>query len=155
MTFYELLTILISIIAIIISTVSLVRTRKIAMEQIELEKITAELSRLQIKEIAEQEELKTKPQLNVEITTIGKETNFVIANTGKGSAYNLDIELIGCTDNPLLSPEEKLPCPEMKPNSRIKLFAAMHMNSPISYQVKLIWQEASGVQKSEIFWVSR
>lgn len=155
MTFYETLTIITSIVAVIISTVSLVRTRKIAMEQIELEKITADLSRLQIKQITEQDELKTKPQLNVAITTIGKSTHFVISNTGKGSAYNLNVELIDCPDNPLLSPEGKLPCPEMKPNSRIKLFAAMHMNSPISYQVKLIWEESSGVQSSEIFWVSR
>ncbi|VXD04884.1 conserved hypothetical protein [Pseudomonas sp. 8Z] len=43
----------------------------------------------------------------------------------------------------------------MKPNSRIKLLAGMHMNSPLKYQVKLIWQESSGEELSEIHWVSR
>lgn len=155
MTFYELLTILTSVIAIIISTVSLVRTRKLADEQLELERITAELSRLQIKGIEEQETLRTKPQLNVAITKIGNSTNFVISNTGKGSAYDVNLELIECSDNPPThDAHEKLPYPEMKPNSRFKLHAAMHMSSPLTYQVKLNWREFSGDQISETFWVS-
>lgn len=157
MTPYELLTLLASVIAVIISAVSLVRTRKLAAEQLELERITAELSRLQIKSLEEQEVLKTKPQLNVAITKIGNSTNFIISNTGKGSAYDVNLELVDCPDNPLITSDadEKLPSPEMRPNSRIKLLAAMHMSSPLTYQVKLTWRESSGEQQSEIHWVSR
>ncbi len=156
MTAYELLTLLASVIAVIISAVSLVRTRKLAAEQLALERITAELSRLQIKSFEEQEVLKTKPQLNVAITKIGSSTNFIISNTGKGSAYDVDLEIVDCPDNPLTSDaDEKLPSPEMRPNSRIKLLAAMHMSSPLTYQVKLTWRESSGKQQSEIHWVSR
>lgn len=60
MTHYELLTLSASVIAIIISAVSLIRTRKLAAEQLELERITAKLSKLQIKSIEEQEHLKNK-----------------------------------------------------------------------------------------------
>ena len=48
----------ISIIAAIISTISLVRTRELAKEQLELEKVTAELSRLQIESITEQKQIR-------------------------------------------------------------------------------------------------
>lgn len=156
MTLYELLTLLASIIAIFISAVSLARTRKLAAEQLELQQITAELSKLQIKSIEEQENLKTKPQLNVAITNLGNSSYFIISNTGKGSAYKVNLELVDCQDNPLTSEVNQiLPYAEMKPNSRIKLLAVLHANSPLKYQVKLIWQESSGEELSEIHWVSR
>jgi hypothetical protein len=50
---------------------------------------------------------------------------------------------------------EKFPHPEMKPNSRVKLIAAMHLGSPLKYQVKLSWKNSSGESQSEIFWVTR
>lgn len=156
MTLYELLTLLASVIAIVISAVSLVRTRKLAAEQLELERITAELSKLQIKNIEEQEHLKTKPQLNVAITKLGNSSHFVVANTGKGSAYKVNLELVDCQENPLTSEIlHILPYPEMKQNSRFKLLATFHMSSPLKYQVKLTWQDSSGEKKSEIHWVSR
>ena len=156
MTLYELLTLLASIIAIVISAVSLVRTRKLAAEQLELERITAELSRLQIKSIEDEENLKTKPQLNVAITKLSSSSYFIISNTGKGSAYKVNLELVDCKDNPLSSEVNHiLPYAEMKPNTRIKLMASMHLNSPRKYQVRLNWQESSGEELSEIYWVSR
>lgn len=156
MTHYELLTLSASVIAIIISAVSLIRTRKLAAEQLELERITAELSRLQIKSIEEQEYLKTKPQLNVAITKLGNSSHFIVANMGKGSAYKVNFELIDCQDNPLTNEiQHILPYPEMKQNSRFKLLAAFHMSSPLKYQVKLTWQDSSGEEQSETHWVSR
>lgn len=156
MTLYELLTLLASIIAIVISAVSLMRTRKLAAEQLELERITAELSKLQIKSIEEQEHLKTKPQLNVAITKLGNSSHFIVSNTGKGSAHKVNLELIDCQNNPLTSEiHHILPYPEMKQNSRFKLLAAFHMGSPLKYQVKLTWQDSSGEEQSETHWVSR
>lgn len=156
MTLYELLTLLASIVAIVISAVSLVRTRKLAAEQLELEQITAELSRLQIKSIEEQEYLKTKPQLNVAITNLGNSSHFIVSNTGKGSAYKVNLELIDCQDNPLTSEiNHILPYPEMKQNSRFRLLASFHMGSPLKFQVKLTWQDSFGVEQSETYWVSR
>lgn len=162
MTLHELLTLITSIVALAISATSLIRSRKLAedqsklaAEQLALERITAELSRLQIKNISEQDALRTKPRLNVAITKMSDSSHFVIANTGQGSAFELNLELLDCTDNPIIDAAEKLPYPEMKPSSRVKLLAAMHMGSPSTYQVKLTWKEMSGEQKEEIFWVSR
>lgn len=164
MTLYEFLTLITAVIALIVSAVSLVRSRKVAedqlkltVEQLKLEQVTAELSRLQIKSMAEQDALRTKPQLNVAITKTGTSSHFVIANRGQGSALDLNMELVGCSENPLTSDmNHKLPFPELRPNVPLKLLAGFHMNSPLKYQVKLTWREANDdEQKEEIFWVSR
>ncbi|MDO2950417.1 hypothetical protein M8828_18870, partial [Aeromonas simiae] len=101
MSKFEILSLLISTLAAVISCVSLVRTRKLAKEQLELERVTAELSRLQIESIAEEKADKTKQKFNVNLTKLGNPYSFYISNTGQGSAYNVDFELIDCNDRPL------------------------------------------------------
>ncbi len=156
MSKFEVLSLIISILAVGISTVSLVRTRKLAKEQLELEKITAELSRLQIESIAEEKINKTKPKFNVSLTKMGKSYNFYISNTGQGSAYNLNFELVDCEDSPLVTSEllDMFPYQEMKPGSRIKLLASLNYNSPSKYQSKLSWEDETSNKYEEIFWTS-
>ncbi|MCP4987535.1 MAG: hypothetical protein GY928_16210 [Colwellia sp.] len=156
MSKFEIISTLISLLAIVISSVSLVRTRKLAKEQLELEKVTAELSQLQIENLAEEKANKNKPNFNVTLSKLGKSYYFYISNTGQGSAFNLNFELIDCEDSPLISSEldDKFPHPEMKNNSRIKLVAAIHMGSPRKYQVKLNWEDSDKKQFDETFWVS-
>ncbi|UXD87658.1 hypothetical protein [Thalassolituus hydrocarboniclasticus] len=155
MSEYEILSLLISILAVVVSAVSLVRTRKIAKEQLELEKVTAELSRLQIDSLNEEKSNKDKPSFNVTLTKLGKSYNFYISNTGQGSAYNVNFELVDCEDSPLCNDvEDKFPLPEMKPNSRVKLIAAIHMGSPLKYQVRLSWQNKEGENFNESHWIT-
>lgn len=156
MSAYEQLSLLVSVLAVIISTVSLVRTRKLAKEQLELERVTAELSKLQIQSIEEDRASKKKPKFNVTLSNLGKSSFFYISNTGQGSALDVNFELVDCDDNPLTGDfSEKFPHPEMKANSRVKLMAAIHMGSPLKYQVKLSWKNESGESQNEIFWVTR
>ncbi|MBO9491823.1 hypothetical protein J7384_15795 [Endozoicomonas sp. G2_1] len=156
MSKFEVISTLVSILAIIISSVSLVRTRKLAKEQLDLEKITAKLSQLQIENLAEEKANKKKPNFNVTLSKLGKSYYFYISNTGQGSAYNLKFELVDCDDSPLISSEleDKFPHPEMKNNSRIKLNAAIHLSSPRKYQVKLSWEDSNQIACDEVFWVS-
>lgn len=156
MSGYEILPLLVSVIAVVISTVSLVRTRKLAKEQLELERVTAELSRLQIQNLEEDRASKTKPNFNVTLSKLGNSSFFYISNTGAGTAYDVNFDLIDCDDSPLTGDfPEKFPHPEMKPNSRVKLMAAMHMGSPLKYQVKLSWKDVVGEPQEETFWVTK
>jgi len=125
-------------------------------EQLELEKITAQLSQLQIDKLAEEKANKNKPNFNVTLSKLGKSYYFYISNTGQGTAFDLNFELIDCKDIPLIPSEldDKFPHPEMKNNSRIKLIAAIHMQSPTKYQVKLSWKDSDENQLNEVFWVS-
>ena len=155
MTEYEILTLLTSLLAIVVSLVSLIRTREITQEQLELERITAELSKDQLKNLEDENKAKNLPKFNVTIQRLGKNSFFYVSNTGEGTAYNLNLELIDCNDNPLYDVQNKLPFPEMKANSRIKLNASFHLQSHLKYQVKLTWNDKEGVVKYEIFWVTR
>ncbi len=156
MSGYEQSSLLVSVLAVVISTVSLVRTRKLAKEQLELERVTAELSKLQIQSLEEDRVSKTKPKFNVTLSKLGKSSFFYISNTGEGSAFDVNFELVDCDDSPLTGDfPEKFPHPEMKANSRVKLIASMHMRSPLKYQVKLSWKDEAGENQDEIFWVTR
>ncbi|MEZ8594043.1 hypothetical protein BCU22_010035 [Vibrio cyclitrophicus] len=155
MSQYEFLTLVTSLLAIVVSLISLVRTRKIAQEQLELERVTAELSKVQLRNLEEENKAKNLPKFNVTIQRLGKNSFFYITNTGQGTAYNLNLELVNCPENPLYDIEHKLPHPEMKPNSRVKLNAAFHMQSPLKYEAKLTWEDAEGNSLSENFWLTR
>lgn len=178
MSTYDILTLITSILAIAVSTTSLVRSRtvaaeqgrlareqlnlaaeqfelnkKLAEEQLKINEVTAQLTSYQLKEIEEQERLKTTPNLNVRFSKLGNRSDLVIANTGQGSAYNVDVELIDCKDSPLINAAQILPHPEIRPNSVLKIMAAFHMGSPQRYQIKVTWKDSGGEQ-SYIFWVN-
>jgi hypothetical protein len=153
---YELLILLTSLLAVVVSFVSLVRTRKVALEQLALERVTAELSKMQMKNIKEENDAKNQPKFNVTIQRIGKSSHFYVSNTGQGTAYNVNFELVDCSDSPLTSDiKEKLPYSEMKHNSRFKLMAAIHLNSPYKYDVKLTWLDCDSNPQYENFCVTR
>ncbi|MCB1790336.1 MAG: hypothetical protein KDJ24_08555 [Gammaproteobacteria bacterium] len=88
----EFLTLLISIIAVVISYVSLVRTRATSEVQIELERISAELAKKQLARIEENEDREGQPIFIVRFTnviafTLGSEVvsevTIFVHNTGE------------------------------------------------------------------------
>lgn len=155
MTLYEALTLLASLLALVVSTVSLVRGRKLGQVQEDLARITSELARRQIDSLDLATLEKAVPQLGIHITRLSKSSYFIITNTGQGSAFDVDLELIDCSDNPLVTARDLLPYPELKPRSIVKLLASFHLASPLRYQVKLRWTIESGGRESEVFWVSQ
>ncbi|QDT10526.1 hypothetical protein [Planctomycetes bacterium K23_9] len=156
MTLTEFLTLAISLVSVIIAVTSLIRTRGIAAEQLKLEAITAKLAERQLSQIEEEAHDRTQAKLHVDLTKLGKNWKFLIANRGEGSAFNLRLELIDCADSPLSQSEvsEKFPYPELKTQSRIKLIAGIHMQSPRTYQVRLTWEDSRDVEHVEDFHVA-
>ncbi len=157
---YENLSLLISLLAVIVSLVSLVRSRrlgeeqiKLSKEQLKLEAITAELARYQIKEIEEKALLKDKPIIGAALVRMAGSGEFVIVNSGQGNAYDLNFELIGPGSNVLYDAEEKLPCLELRSNSKLKLKASFHIGSPSVYQAKISWRDSEGLQEDTL-WLS-
>lgn len=152
----EILTLALSLISVIIAITSLIRTRKIAAEQLKLEKITAKLAEKQMSQIDEAAHEKTQPKLNVTLTKIGKSHRFLIVNRGEGSAFNLTFELIDCPNSPLSQSEvdEKFPFQELKSQSSVRLLAGIYMGCPRVYRVRLTWNDSSAINYSEEFHVS-
>lgn len=141
MTGYEWVSLGISSVALVVAILSWLKSNKLA--------------KLQIQELEEKKRLKDKPKLNVAISKLGKSSYFVVANTGGGSAYQLNVSLIDCNDNPLLDASERLPHPELKPDSALKLLAAFDLDSALKYQVKLTWKNKSGKDEQDTFWVDK
>ena len=142
MTIYEWISLGFSFVALVVAIASWLKSNKLA--------------KLQIQELKEKKLLKDKPKLNVAIHKTDKGRYFVVSNTGDGSAYDLNFKLIDCNDSPLMDTSSKLPHPELKPSSAIKLAAAFHLNSPVKYQVELAWKEkGSDAVTKEIFWVDK
>lgn len=155
MTTYELITILISFIAVVISTVSLVRTRKVQREQSELQKVTAKLSRKQIEIIEREQAQQNKAKIAVELIRSGNDYRFVISNIGNAKASNIHFDLDqDCEDNPLVQGDydRKIPIPSLNPGSDIELLAAISMGSDGRYNVLVRWDNPDGTQgKDKIF----
>ncbi|MGV8920700.1 MAG: hypothetical protein ACOH2R_23420 [Pseudomonas sp.] len=101
MTLYELLTLQASLLAIGVSTVSLVRGRKLGYMQEQLAKISAELAQRQIESYDVASREKTTPQLGIHISNMGGSSYFVITNSGQGSAFDTDLDLIDSQESPL------------------------------------------------------
>lgn len=96
-----------------------------------------------------------KPKLNVANHSSGKSSFFAISNTGGGSACQLNLALIDYKGNLILDASERMHYPELNPNSALKLPAVFHLNGDLKYQLKLTWENKSGKNKQDIFWVDR
>jgi hypothetical protein len=154
MTHVDFLTLSISILSVIIAAVSLIRTRKLAAEQLELERVTAELSAKQIEQIERDDQQRQRPDFHVDLTKLGNDHYFLVANRGDGSAFELNFELVDCSNSPLYADSVRMfPYAELKSQARVKVPAAVHLGSPSSYNVRLTWKERDGTEKSEDFTV--
>lgn len=167
MTTNEILTLLVSLVSAVMAVTSLIRSRKteaaqlrlseeqlrLAEKQVQLDEITASLAAKQIEQIEEEDRQKQEPRFHVDLTKLGKSYNFLIANRGGGTAYNVNVELVDCRDSPLVG-GNKLPIPELRADSRIKLLAAIHLGSPETYVVRLTWEDSTGNNHSDDFHVA-
>jgi len=149
MTLLEFLTLATAVVSLIIGAISLVRTRKLAAEQLRLDGIMADLAKKQLEQIEAEEHENKLPSFNVSLNKLGKNYNLLIVNRGNGSANNLNLELVDCADSPLYGMDGKFPWPELRPGQRIKLGAAIHMQSPNKYLVRLSYTDADGQTRTE------
>jgi len=157
MTTYEIITIFVSLVAVVLSIISLVRTRKVQKEQIELQKITAELSRKQIQIIEREQAEQNKAKISVELVRFGNDYRFLISNVGYAKASNIHFDLDqDCQDNPLVQGdyETKIPIPSLNPGSSIELLAAISMGSAGRYHVLVRWDNPDGTQEEDRIFVA-
>jgi hypothetical protein len=151
MTKYEILTLVVSLLAIIVSAVSLVRTRKIAAQQLELEKITAELSKKQLEEILKSNENALKASVEVELQSSGDNKNLIICNKGRAEAKNVSIKVLGDYDPTTKDDfDSKIPIKSLRPGKRVSLFASGAFGTPSRYDIEVTWDNPNGEKCTDI-----
>ena len=156
MTSFEIFSIFISLLAVIISAVSLVRTRKISAQQLELEKITAELSQKQLENLHLDAAVKAKAFIDVELIKSGTKYKIAITNTGGSEAQNIDFH-IAEDRNPLVGNDyaEKIPIKSLKPGKAVYLLAAISSGMPASFNGCVRWKNPDGSQEKDDFILTR
>lgn len=148
MTRYEIISSLIAIIALVISTISLARTRKVHAKQLEFEAISAALAKKQLESIDKEEQAQKTAQVTAELVKVGKANyRFVIMNQSAAVASDVTFDISSTSsDNPLVENDcrRKLPYPSLQPGQSFMLIAALHTGSAMSYSAQLNWKNPDG-----------
>ncbi len=159
MTVYEILTSLIAVVALLLSTLSLVRGRKAQAKQLDFQAITAalEIKQLELLEKVERtdkredvtgERRDKRPHVTAELVKVGRtDYRFVIMNQGSAVALDVTFEIDPASpDNPLVKNDcqRKLPYPSLQPAQSFTLIAALHMGSAMVYETHLKWRNPDG-----------
>ena len=148
MSFYETIVSLIAVAALVISTVSLIRTRKFQAKQLDFEAITAALAKKQLELLEQGEPARDQAYVTAELVKMDRaDYRFVIMNQGHATATEVAFEIDPASpDNPLVGNEcqRKLPYPSLQSGQSFTLIAALHLGSAMSYQTHLKWKNPDG-----------
>jgi len=146
------LSLFVSIVAVVISAVALVRSRKIAEKQLELEQHQADLARKQLEQIAQQERQAELAAVDVQLEGYGTTYELIIQNLGQAEARNVDIQWT--SEPPRFYDGEvdsKLPIRRLKPGGNLSMRIALHLSSPRSYEGRITWSNADGSGAADEF----
>ena len=152
MTVYETLTLVISLLAVFVSVISLMRTRTIASQQLALEKRTADLAQKQLELIEAEEKAQSVAKIDVELVGSGSDYKFVIRNIGGVEAKDVRFSIDG-NGYPLVASEyaEKIPISVLRPGKCVELLAPKTMACGSQYLTRVLWLNPDGTQgKDEI-----
>lgn len=158
MTYYEFLTLLIALLAVVISAVSFVRSGKTQERQLEFEAINATLAKKQLEIILREDTMQGKAHLVVELVKVGKtDFRFVIRNQSSVIATNVDFIIDkNSSNNPLVKNEcqGKLPYPYLQPGQFFTLIAALYLGSAMNCDTLLTWTNPDGSQDNNRVHIS-
>jgi hypothetical protein len=150
---YELLSVLISCIAAVISLVVWNGQRRLQRESIELQRATSELAKKQLELLLIQERGKNTARLSLDLVRDGKSFRFKITNISDVDATNIELKLLlkKPEDSPIIESEyrEKFPAKRLGPGSSVTLIAALHIGSPSAYNAVLTWTNPDGSVSEE------
>jgi hypothetical protein len=157
MTLSDWINPLISILAVVVSCVALIRVRKNTSRLIELEEIHARLSQRQLQKLDEQDKERLKAKLNVCLDSSNEK--FIIENVGLAKASDIYFSLGQDNQhNPLVHGdfEHKIPYPALNRNEKYFLRASIPLNvTQIIYHIDLRWFNEDGSQEKKTYAVSR
>ncbi len=159
MTQYEILSILISCVAAIISLVVWSGQRKLSRESNELQRATSELAKKQLEILLREERGKNTARLALELVREDRSSfRFRVANVSEVDARDVELELLlkDPARSPIIDSEyaEKFPAKRIAPGGSISLIAALTLGSPTAYNALLKWTNPDGSRSEEETFVA-
>lgn len=151
MSNFEILTLAISLLAVTISAISLFRTRKLTEQQLELDKIHAELSKKHLEKIKTEEHIESIASIDVGLVQDGENYKFILENIGGSDAKNVFFSIEACKYNPIAGNEikDKIPFKEIKPGKSVSILACRAKGADNEYTVNVRWTNPNGEQVRE------
>lgn len=158
MTQYEILSIVLACIAVIVSLVVWMGQRKIQRESNNLRRATSALAKKQLEILLREEQGKNTARLSLNLFRDGKTYRFRIANISDVDAMDVEMDLLvkKPEDSPIIASEyaEKFPAKKLPPGSSVTLIAALHLGSPSAYNALLKWKNPDGSKAQEETYVA-
>lgn len=156
MSRFEALTLVVALLGVVVSLVSLVRTRRLDEQQQRLRGKQEELTELQIQLLRREVEEQKKsvvPAADVRVSLDGpaRHARFVVTNWGYGPArtVNFKIREREGRSSPLVKGDydEKLPIPQLLPGDRVSFLAALTFGTGTTFDAVLTWVDADGSEQ--------
>lgn len=158
MTSFEVLSVLLACLAVVMSLVAWTGQRRLQREANGLQRATAELARKQLEILLREEKGKNSARLSLALVKDGKEFRFVLQNVSDVEATDIELEpvLQRPEDNPIITSEyqEKFPLKRLLPGAEIRLHAIIYLSSPSAFNVRATWKNPDGKAVQEEFFVS-
>lgn len=154
MSNYEIISILASLLAVVVASISLVRARKVNDKQIEMQKVISELSGKQLELIKSKEMALSVASIDVDLVDYESNYHFIITNNGGSSANRVTFEIEG-EYNPIAIDEieQKFPISCLRAGKSIELVASLNLGAPDCFNVNVSWENPNGNVKHDTFIV--
>ncbi|MGR5094605.1 hypothetical protein ACPV5O_04970 [Vibrio maritimus] len=158
MSEYEVLSVILSSLAGLISLIVWNGQRKLQRESLDMQKATADLAKKQLEILLREDKEKSTARLKLDLVKSGNGYKFVITNISNVDAKDISFDLL--VDNPRHNPlvgsdvNSKLPAPKLSPGSELRLLAAIHLGSPTAYNALLTWTNPNGETVTDETYVS-
>jgi hypothetical protein len=157
MTSFQVLTLVLACIAIVVSVYTLSEQRKLQKESNKLQRVTADLAARQMKEMEEQEKQRNKTRLGVDLYSDRSVHRLRVSNLGSCDAF--DVRLAIADRPPLRSMinanelAQKFPVKRINPGNWVTLFCSVGLDSPPSLDGVVSWKNPDGTDSQEEFTV--
>jgi len=151
MTLYEIITVALSLLAIIASFSSLIQNHKLSKRQSDLEIKQTQLVSEQLSLI--QEEQSEKERAKIKLAVIGSHSSFklLVKNDGFAPAFNVTLEIVSREgkSSPLIQSDykSKFPLKRLDPGDSVELFWAIDSSTGTDFDTICKWQNKNGKEE--------
>lgn len=144
---------MVALLAAVISFVSLYRTHRVSVQQIELPRVQSDLAKFQHELLLKEQATKTRADIRVEVVERGRGHRMVFKNMGKGSARDVTFE-------PLLPDESEsflvdseiedlFPISQLLPGQDASMIIGITLGSHSRFVAKISWIGETGQREDQ------
>jgi hypothetical protein len=156
MTDFETFTLLISLLALIVSMYTFTQQRKLQREANELQRANSELAKRHLELLKEDEKRSRQAELTLMLSGSQGEHILTLKNIGRATASSVNIESLG-DFSPLLPQQinSRFPLNILAPGDQVILNAVIYIESPDRFKLRILWNDPDGTGRKQSFELAR